>query len=782
MTIIEEPPVAEEEVLDTGALTASDRSGDPSGGDAHRSGPENEVDDRPPVKAIIRPLLAAALTTLGAGLLTAGIFGSWWARLLAVLASALGPGWTALSLRSKRSALTQLALLPVLLVLSLLVVALLGGSPAELPGEVGDALEAGRLLRPPVPFDPGWGPILLVAVTMLGFVAGWVGTTFNRPMLAVSLPLPVLAITAISQPDDAQVLAGIFGFVPLLAALAVLFGGDTSRTDALDGGFELKRALRSLLAMIPIVAALVALSSASFLFPEPVYDPTDKPQKPKAVPLSAADDRVLFEVATESSITGPWRSGVLDVYDGEAWRLPPFDQDRFEPLAGDGQLSTLRTDVADAERHRVSITVRDLGDSAVLPMIATSFRVSDLAGADVVHDPRTGLLRVPDGRVPAGTAYTLELPTYPTGDQLGEVASPPDRKAFEEQLEAPDPPAVIESLLRTAPEGQWARLDHLRKRLLAEVTASGAGAPVDVPPEKVVDLLEGSQTGTPFEIVAAEALLARWSGLPSRIGFGFDGLNVEGEVFTVRPKNSAQWLEVWFAGYGWVPLIGQPDKARAELDTDPNARFNPSILPSDDVAVEVYVPIEVRDLKMLYERMRALLFQVLPFGALVIGGYLAWPAAAKAWRRNRRRRWASARGPQAQVAVEYAELRDLAIDLDVGDEWDTPLEWLHKVEPDEEHAELAWLAARALYGDMRDSVTADDARIAEELAGSMRRRLSRGQPTQTRVIAAISRTSIDRPFTTEMPNVRRLRIPRPRIRLPRVRVPSIRRLRPGGAR
>ena len=46
-----------------------------------------------------------------------------------------------------------------------------------------------------------------------------------------------------------------------------------------------------------------------------------------------------------------------------------------------------------------------------------------------------------------------------------------------------------------------------------------------------------------------------------------------------------------FAGYGWVPLIGQPDKARTELDTDPNARFNPAILPSDDVALEVYVPI-----------------------------------------------------------------------------------------------------------------------------------------------------------------------------------------------
>ena len=77
------------------------------------------------------------------------------------------------------------------------------------------------------------------------------------------------------------------------------------------------------------------------------------------------------------------------------------------------------------------------------------------------------------------------------------------------------------------------------------------------------------------------------------------------------------------------------------------------------------------------------------------------------------------------MAVEYAELRDLATDLNVGDEWDTPLEWMYKVQPDDEHLELAWLVSRSLYGDMRDTVTDDDARVAEELAGSLRRRLSR---------------------------------------------------------
>jgi hypothetical protein len=669
-------------------------------------------------------------------------------------------------------------LLPSLFVLSLIVLVLLGGSPAQLPSLIGDALDAGRLLRPPIPFDPGWGPILVSATAMLGFAAAWVATTLRRQMLAVAVPVPVVALTAISQPKDAQLLAGLFAFVPILAALAVLFGGDATRSGALGSEFEMKRALRGLAGMVPLIAALIALNSASFLFPKPVYDPTDKPQKPKAVPLSAANDRVLFEVKTDSQITGPWRTGVLDIYDDDAWKLPPYDSGRFEPLAADGLLTSVR---ADADQQHVTITVRDLGNSSVLPSLATATNV-ELTGAKVVRDTRTELLRVPEGRVPPGVDYTLSLPAYPTGDQLSKVAPAPRQDELKDQLTAPKMPAVVASLLQSAPQDPWLRLEVLRKKLLNEVTAQGAGAPVDVPVKKVVDLLEGSKTGTPFEIVAAEALLARWAGVPSRIGFGFDGLNSESGTLTVRPKNSAQWLEAYFPGYGWVPLIGQPKKARAELDSDPNSRFNPSILPSDDVAVEVYVPVEVHNLKLLYERLRTLLFRVVPFGALAIAAYVGWPAAAKARRRQKRRRWAVEHGPQAQVAVEYAELRDLAIDLNVGDEWDTPLEWMYKVQPDEEHLELAWLASRALYGDMRDTVTDDDARVAEELAGSLRRRLSRAQPGTTRAIAVISRTSLERPFTSELPNVRLVRLPRVRLPRTRVRLPRLRFRPAGGSR
>jgi len=277
----------------------------------------------------------------------------------------------------------------------------------------------------------------------------------------------------------------------------------------------------------------------------------------------------------------------------------------------------------------------------------------------------------------------------------------------------------------------------------------------------VQDLLAGKHEGTPFEIVGSEALLARWAGVPSRIGFGFDGYQKEGNLLTVRPKNAAQFLQVYFQGYGWVPIIGAPPKAKTDLNTDPNAKFNPTVQPSDDIAVELYIPIQLENLRQLYQRVRDVMLQLLPSAVVLLVVYLALPFMHKARRRGKRRRWAAARGPAAQLAVEYAEMRDQATDLGVGDPFDTPLEYLQRVVEDDEHAELAWLVTRTLYGDLAGKATADDVEAAREMSQSLRRRMSRGQPFQTRAIAVLSRASLQDPYSVEVPGVRLLTLKRP---------------------
>lgn len=775
-----EAPDAPETPTPEATPGAPDRSTHPPG---HR--PDEDEPLAVDLAAVGRPLLAALLASAAAALVTGGIFGTWSARLLSLFAVVVGVAWAFMTLRHREKAATYQALLvPLAFVVSLiLMIPAGGGGPSALPELVREAVASGRSLSPPVPFDPGWIPILTLVFALLGFGSAWMATALDRQRLAIALPLPLLALTAMTQPDDGEFVAGLCAFVPLIGALAVLFGGD-GKASQLTKDFELKRAARGLAATLVAVTALVVLSRANVLFPEPVYDPTQQPQKPKPIPLSAIEDVVLFEVRTASPITGPWKTGVLDVYDGEAWRLPPHDVSRYRTIPDDGVVNPT---LAPRATEVVDFTVRGLSNATALPGLTSPARIErpDELRA-VMFDPRTDTFRMPEGRVPADVSYSVAVPPYPDAAAL--ASAPPPAGDFTTTLEIPPAPAIVAELLRGAPaESGWARMDFLRKRLREVAVAEGGGVPKDISPARVAEILEGpDHEASPYEIVAAEAMLARWAGVPARIGFGFDGLNDEEGILTVRPRNAAQWLEVYFEGHGWVPLIEAPSQAKSSLDNE-DQLFDPDTLASDEVAVEVYVPVKLESIKLLYQRIREQLLLLLPYGLALLVGYLATPAVMKQWRRQKRRRWAEALGPRAQIAVEYAEFRDHAHDLNVGDPLDTPLEYLAKVVDDDEHAELAWLVARAMYGDLGSVVDDDTAHDAEELAGSLRRRMFRAQPLQARVLATLSKASLRQPYTTEVPNVvlldpigrfaawrRRVRLRRAgrprRLRLPRVRV------------
>jgi hypothetical protein len=182
------------------------------------------------------------------------------------------------------------------------------------------------------------------------------------------------------------------------------------------------------------------------------------------------------------------------------------------------------------------------------------------------------------------------------------------------------------------------------------------------------------------------------------------------------------------------------------------------VLPSTDIAVEVFVPVEVKNPRLLFEQIRAVVVALSPFVAGLLLLWLCFPLACRVLRRRRRERWADAMGPRARIAVAYAELRDAATDLSVGDPFATPLEFLSRVQEDGEHRELAWLVSRTMYGDLGHTASDEDADAAELMAASLRRRLSQAQPFQVRAVALLSKGSLLRPYTDEVPG---LRVPTP---------------------
>jgi hypothetical protein len=275
--------------------------------------------------------------------------------------------------------------------------------------------------------------------------------------------------------------------------------------------------------------------------------------------------------------------------------------------------------------------------------------------------------------------------------------------------------------------------------------------PVAITPQRVDEILTKLEA-SPYEIVATQAMLARWIGIPSRIAFGFDGgEKVADNTLEVRPKNGATFVEVYFPGFKWVPVIGTPKHAKPTVSSDPGTQqTDPNILPSDDVTVQVFLPVITAPKSVFGKQLLQGLLIGVPIALLLLALYSTYPALRKSRIRARRRNAALAIGPRARIALAYAEFRDFATDYGFSYPTDTPLMYLERFIDDDEHTELAWLVTRVLWGDLQHDASLELAVAAEELSRSLKRRLASAQPGTVRFVAAVSRLSLRDSFAPDL--------------------------------
>ena len=695
-----------------------------------------------------RPTLAAACGILAVAVMLGGMFLGWQPRLFAVVGGLEGVMLAYYTARARNMWLAQGVSLIALLGLAVLAMIAAPTGIKDLihmPELISKAAAQGHVLRPPAPFDPGWRPLTVFEMGFLGYCAGWIGCGMRRPQLGLLFPLPVLIFAAISQAPADQVPDSIVAFVLMAAGLTILYRETGEGGTQLSVGFEVRRTAKSAPVLIGVVIGLIAVSQANFLFPAPAYDPAQAAQLPKVVPLSAASDHPLFRV--KSSIHGPWRTGELDVYDGKAFRIPPYAQSRLKPIGPDGVIDRLLKPGV-----RADFTLAGL-DGIVLPSPTRPIGVLEV-GNDLQFDGRTQTIRLAAGQVREGVQYTVTAAAAPTPEELKDVK--PDL-TDRTDLQVPAPPAAVTRLLKDAPATGWERADYVRKEFLKRVTLAGSGLPVAVPPEKVADMLEGSKEGSPFEIVAGQVLLERWAGIPARIGYGFDKGKAQSDGSEeIRPSNGSSWLEVNFKGLGWFPVTGAPLHAKSAAGDKQLANTDQNVLPSDDIAISLFIPVDQVTPALLYEQIRPVVVAVILALLAIALAYALWPAVWKAWRRYRRRNWALRTGRRARIAAAYAEFREMAIDLGDSHYAETPLHYLDHVVEDPEHIELAWMVTRLLWGDLVGKATDDDVNAAEEMSRSLKRRMSRAQPFSVRILANISRLSLRHPYAVGLEYGRRI--------------------------
>ena len=744
MTSLLEPPVTETlpvdpDVLDPDAVLDPDGDG---------TGPDDVVDETVQVPAG-RASLGVALSTLAASVMVGGVFLGVQARFITALTAIAGVALAFFARRIKGAALANLALLAGIGVIGLLAMLPNGGLSAitSVGAEVAQAAKDGDILRPPVEFTPGWNAIVGWLLAAVGMAAGWTAMVLNKPTAGLLIPLPLAVIAGISVPKDQQVTSGIVVVALFAAALGVvatgqLVGEDDERPSV---AFQVRRALRSILVIGVLTVILAGASTQGFLFPKPTFNPASTAQLPKTVPPTNAPDRVLFTVKSQS--TGPYRVGVLDVYDGEAWRFAPVAEAGLVDVPSSGViLPNTTTGVA------ADITIAGYSGSAVLP---STYRLIGVVaqGPKFSYDKRSDTVRVAQGQLIAGFQYQIASASLPKIDQLQAVTAgvPKDQQPF---LEAPPIPARLQPVLADLKRSNnWDTFIALRQRVLSSVVANGAGIPKPVPPARVEQLLLGDdKQGSPYEATAAIALLSRWAGIPSRIGFGFQADPTAKDpqgAYTVRPKDAISYPEVYFDGYGWLPVTGLPEKAKAN-SSNTNSTKNKDVKPSDDFGVSLVLPEQTPPPSRLAQTLLVILLSAAALALVVYLGYLITPAIRKVLIRSRRRARARELGPRAQIALAYAEFRDADSDLGYGFEADTPLAHLSRFAEDAEHKELAWLVTRALWGDLRDDVTPAMAAHAEELSRALRSRLNSAHPATLRFLAIFSRASLKGPYAPEL--------------------------------
>ena len=258
-------------------------------------------------------------------------------------------------------------------------------------------------------------------------------------------------------------------------------------------------------------------------------------------------------LAQQSGKTVRLRLAVLPDYDGITWRVGATYRNAGRVLPEQPKLA----DATTAE-VRQEITVDGL-TGRLLPVLPTP---TEITGARVAFDAATGTLIRPE-QLSAGLRYdvvsqvqTPDLNALPTADV-------PAGDAVARFLAVgPEVPEQIRRLADQLADGNGAAFDRATaiQDFLAEHYRKVADAPSGHAYPNLTFFLfgprdQGGQRGTSEQFAASFALLARLTGLPSRVVVGFDAPAGGGAV---TAGEAIAWPEVLFDGLGWVAFDPMP--------------------------------------------------------------------------------------------------------------------------------------------------------------------------------------------------------------------------------
>ena len=286
----------------------------------------------------------------------------------------------------------------------------------------------------------------------------------------------------------------------------------------------------------------------------------------------------LFEVETTDA--DYWRLSTLDRFDGETWKGSDGGGSAgVQTFLTPATLPTAAGSASPTDAGSVDQTFRifsDFGGVPALPLPPTADEIGGPIG-EITWDRYRGQALV-DGGLEEGMVYTVRSRiVVPTPEELDRV----DHRASQEHGRWTQLPADLDRRVREIAEN-WtagAASDYRKVLAIQERFQSGDfvySTDVELPygEDALLEFLTRTKAGFCQHYSSAMAVLVRELGLPARIAVGYRaGTRQDDGSFLVLSTDAHSWVEVFFAGYGWLPF--EPEPGTTHPNAEPGTYLDP---------------------------------------------------------------------------------------------------------------------------------------------------------------------------------------------------------------
>ncbi|MFC7530007.1 transglutaminaseTgpA domain-containing protein [Actinoplanes sp. GCM10030250] len=559
------------------------------------------------------------------------------------------------------------------------VLALHLAAPAGLTGAIlRDALANGipRLLTAMIPVESTPDTVVapVVAVWLAGLAATEIGVRGRRVLLSCLPPVLLYAGALYVVGPNAPSATGLTLAFAALVMAALLAGAPASPAASALPARARVRALGAAAAGLVALLGVIALAgpwvgsqvSATPVDPRryvepPRVDNLDESPLNRISGWALTPAQPLLEYqpgsAADPAAAVRLRLAVLSDYDGVTWKVGGVYRNAGRVLPEQPALPGATITEADQEITVTGLTGR------LLPAIPAP---SSISGARVAYDAGTGTLIRPEGLIP-GLRYTATSRVQTPDLNLLPTADAPSGDPVVRYLTVgTGVPEQVQRLAEHLADGNGGAYDRAIaiEEFLAEHYKTVADAPSGHAYPNIDHFLfgrteQGGRVGTSEQFAAAYALLARLTGLPSRIVVGFTAPAAGGAV---TGGDALAWPEVLFDGLGWVafdPMPKSDDPRPVEEDFAPKPTTPPPA-PSEPPPTSEAPSAEPSATAIAAPRAAGLSGVVVAGGAsgsvLVVA--VIGALAVMQMRRAQRRRRLSTGGPGERVAGAWLELTD----------------------------------------------------------------------------------------------------------------------------